>query len=342
MICQKAIHCTIKNRKGSITLETAISFAVTLIFLCAIVSVISFYRSDILMQRSTEQVLEEVSMIPPVSIPVSDAVSTLVNALPESDAVTGNAAERAADIIKTVTGIDSLSGYSLEKLFLEGTLSHIIADNIRQGYIDRNGGSEFMVPDSIDVDINPDLERHILEVEVTYDTNTLAGNIRRTIYSSVPVYGESSLFLNASSHGGTGTDIWSKDNFTRGDYFRERNGANLPKTFPVIDAYENGTATSIVSIDLTAPTYSSSASLIKKMYEEIDKLADFDGANVIISGRRYEVDGGDISSRRLIAVIPGNSPESAEGALRGLSAYAALRGVDLNIVEYGNSQRYAE
>ena len=341
MIFRNAILYT-ENKKGSITLETAISFTITLIFLCSIVSVIAFYRSDILMQRATEQALEEVSMIPPISIPVSDAVSTLVNALPENEAVTSDKAEQAANIIKTVTGIDALSGYSLEKLFLEGTLSHLVANNIRQGYIDRNGGSDFLVPDSIDVDISPDAERHILEIEVSYNTYTLAGNIRRTIYSSVPVYGESSLFLNASSQGGSGSDIWSKDNFTRGDFFCNENGANLPKTFPVIDSFENGTAGSIVSIDLTAPTYSSNASVIKKMYEEIDELAGFNGANVIISGRRYVVDGSDISARRLTVVIPGNSPESASDTVRGLSGYAALRGVDLEIIEYGNSQKYAE
>ena len=341
MIYQKAIRYT-ADKKGSITLETAIAFTITLIFVCTIISVISFYRSDILIQRSTEQALEEISMLPPVAIPVSDAVSTLVNALPESDALSGDTAEKVSNITKTVTGLDRLTGYSLEKLLLEGTLSHIVADNIRQGYIERNGGSDFLVPDSIDVDISADAERHILEVEVTYDTYTLAGKIRRTIYSSVPVYGESSLFLNGSGSGGARNDIWSKDNFTRGDYFRERYGANLPKTFPVIDSFENGTAGSIVSIDLTAPTYRSGASIIKKIYEEIDDLSGFDGANVIVSGRRYVVDGDDITSRRLTVVIPSNSPESARDTVLGLSGYASLRGVELNIIEYGDSQRYAE
>ncbi|MBP5261665.1 MAG: hypothetical protein J6Z43_06030 [Clostridiales bacterium] len=329
------------DKKGSVSLETAICFSITLVFVCTVISVIVFYRADILMQRSVEQACEEISLLPPTSIVMTDTVSTLVNAFPEVEIGSEKGREVIRRVSSALIGIDGFSGNTLEDLFLEGTLAHVLANNIRSGYIERNGGSDFFVPELIDVDINENSERHILEVLVTYDTVTLAGRIQREIYSVIPVYGEPSLFLNPAKGQTDSDDIWSKDNFTRGDYFREENGANLPKTFPVIDSYEGGQCGSIVSIDLTAPTYSTASGINKKLVEEIDSLAAFDGADVVISGERYRVDGRNISSRVLTVVIPSNSSEYARADLDALAGYADLQGVTMRVVEHGTSTRYA-
>jgi hypothetical protein len=51
---------------------------------------------------------------------------------------------------------------------------------------------------------------------------------------------------------GTASAAWKLGWAARGLYFSERLGANLPRTFKVIDAFSNGVATRIKSIDLTA------------------------------------------------------------------------------------------
>ncbi len=340
MILRKDMHYTISGEGGQVAIETAISFTLTLIFICSIISVIVFYRTDILMQRSVEQASEEMSLLPPTSIVYTDTVSTLVNAFPEIDAGNDKGGEIVSKIASTIIGIDSFSGNTLEEMILEGTAAHLMANNIRAGYIDRNNGSDFFVPDSIDVDLNIPSEHHIMEVEVTYEILTLAGRIQRKIYSTIPLYGDSDLFLNPDKSAGEPEDIWSKDNFTRGDFFREENDSNLPKTFPVIDSFNNGICESVVSVDLTAPSYSSPSKIVERITGQIDELASFNGADVMISGSRYCVSDRDINSRVLTVVIPSNSEESSKNELNSLENYARLRGVILNVVEYGESQRY--
>lgn len=327
------------NKNGSVTLETAIAFTVTLVFLCALISVISFYRAGILMQRSVEQACEEISLLPPTSVLASDALSTVINAFPDIKAGDSKGSEVIQKVAATVIGIDSFTGFTVEDLVLEGTLAHVVANNIRNGYIVRNNNSDFFAPDSIDVDLNVKSEQHMMEVVCTYDTVTMLGRIRRVIYSAVPLYGDFSLWLNPDSKKDK-SDIWSEDNFTRGEFFRDEYSSNLPKSYPVIDSFNNGVCESIVSIDLTAPTYSSKSRLTRKMTDEIDALSDFDGASVLISGTRYSIDSEDIVSKRLKVIIPTNSDDSVKKQLQSFSQYARIKGVELDIEEYGESHRF--
>ena len=339
MISRRVMSCT-NNKKGSVVLETAITFTVTLVFICSIISVIVFMRTDILMQRSFDQACEQTAVLTPLSIPLSDTVSVLVNAFPEL----GTGSTKGGEVIKKVAsligGIDLYTGNSLENLLLEQTLAHDIANKVRRGYIERNGGSEFFVPDLIDVDIRINKKMCIMEVTCTYRVLTLAGSIERKIYSSVPVYGRFDLMLNPFAAKDEERDIWSEDNFTRGDFFREENGSNLPKTFPVIDSFDNGTCTSVYSIDLTSPYYASDRRVTNQIKGEIDSLADFEGADVMINKRRYVVDGSDIRRRVLTVVIPGNADDASRARVESMTGYASSRGVKMNIVEYGSSGRY--
>ena len=339
MTLHEDMLCTNNNKNGSVTLETAIAFTVTLVLFCALISVISFYRAGILMQRSVEQACEEISILPPTTVLASDALSTVVNAFPDIKASDSKGSLVLQKVAATVIGVDSFTGYTVENLVLEGTLAHVMANNIRHGYIVRNNNSEFFAPESIDVDLNVKSEKHLMEVVCSYDTLTLFGRVKRVIYSAVPLYGDFSLWLNPEKSSGE-YDIWSEDNFTRGDYFRDKYSSNLPKTFPVIDSYSNGVCESIVSIDLTAPTYSSYSRLSKKMTDEIDALADFDGADVTISGSHYRVRSEDIVSKRLKVIIPSNSDDGIKQQLQIYSGYASLRGIELEVEEYGESHRF--
>ena len=79
------------NRKGSVSLETAISFSLVLVFLTAIISVTAFLRTDILMQRAVKQSCDDLAHFMPFTVVAADSVSTLVNALPDEYNADGTA-----------------------------------------------------------------------------------------------------------------------------------------------------------------------------------------------------------------------------------------------------------
>ena len=187
-------------------------------------------------------------------------------------------------------------------------------------YKQRNGGSSFFCPDDIDVRLDISTKRHIIEVTTDYSVVTIVGRKQRTVYTVIPLYGDSSLILEGDDKKNGGDNIWGLDNFSRGEGFRDILGSNLPKTYPVIDNYENGNATSFKSIDLTA-------------------LSAFKGGEKTIDGKKYKVD--NISGKTLKVVIPGNSPDDRKETVRSLKEYAKSKGVKLDIKEYGNSTKYS-
>ncbi len=329
-----------KNKHGSVTIESAVAFTAVLVFLAAIISVINIYRTDILMRRAQEQTCEKVAMLCPLTVTASDVFSTAVNAFPDIGIDGTNGGEAVTYVAKLITGADFAGGYTIENLVLEGALGGYMANDIAEGYISRNGGSDFMMPDDINVtfEVNPD--KSIIEVSTTYSVLTLAGRYERSIYNIIPVYGKGDLFLLASEEQKKENDIWSEDNFTRGDYFREEYGGNLPKMFPVIDAYEDGTATSIMSIDLTAPTYADESEILKKIGENIDQLSGFEGADKNIGGTQYSI--GPVTKRQLIVIIPSNSSDEAKDSVYGMVSYAASNGISMSVEEYGTSLKYSE
>jgi RHS repeat-associated protein len=79
----------------------------------------------------------------------------------------------------------------------------------------------------------------------------------------------------------TPSSVWNMAATARGrvleNYILGR-AANIPvKNFPVIDDFANGVATSIKSMDLTAPTYQSSSRIISQLNNYAGKLSQFTG-----------------------------------------------------------------
>lgn len=125
--------------------------------------------------------------------------------------------------------------------------------------------------------------------------------------------------------------IWSEDNFTRGKILRQMFGANLPDNFPVIAAYENGTAVMIKSLNHTSKSYKDASVFEKTIKEMIDSLAAFNGAEyagIVIKAE-------DIQSRRLILIMPENdlSP-GQDAALKSLIIYSMSKFVMLDLQRY--------
>jgi hypothetical protein len=120
---------------------------------------------------------------------------------------------------------------------------------------------------------------------------------------------------------------WAK----RGDYLHEKLGANLPRTFKTLDNFENGTATSIKSIDLNAATYQDGARLTYRLNDYIDKLANYEDSAL----GDIAVNVKDITSRTLSMVIPRGSMTSVQrAAFDAAKSRAEKLGIKITITEF--------
>jgi RHS repeat-associated protein len=134
----------------------------------------------------------------------------------------------------------------------------------------------------------------------------------------------------AGATGGAGsTSPWSLNQFARGLEIEDMLGGNLPKNFPTIDRFANGVATSIKSIDLTAPTYQNVGRLTSRLNGYIDSAAGFNGATF----NGVAITPGQITSRGLdIAIQPGVASAAQTAALNDAIAYGASQGVVVRVV----------
>ena len=341
-----------RNKRGQTAIEAAIVFTIVIVLLASVVSSIQLYRTDILMRRSVEQTCEKMSLLYPLSVPAADTLSTVLNAFPTVGDGDLKGADTIGKVVTVATGLDAATGYNIEELILKGMFAKTMEDQIREAFVERNGGSEFFAPDDIEVFFEISENHHVIEVTTDYTVITIAGVRTRSIYSVIPLYGEPILMLNdedvsskPSAVDGSEEDseadkdsIWSLSNFDRGDAFRELYGANLPKTFPVIDAYNGGEVTAIRSIDLTSPYYQDISHIEKELKEDITSLSLFEPQSAVINGTEYSVD--YVDARYLKVVIPENSGEAGKAAVEDLKGYALVHGVVLVIEEYADSNKY--
>ena len=126
-------------------------------------------------------------------------------------------------------------------------------------------------------------------------------------------------------------EAWKAGWGARGDYFSEALGANLPRNFRGIDRWENGTATSIKSIDLTAATYQDAARLTYRLNDYVDKIALYEGGKM----GTIEVESSAITDRVLSLAIPKASMTAAQRvAIEAARSRARALGVELRVTEF--------
>jgi hypothetical protein len=114
----------------------------------------------------------------------------------------------------------------------------------------------------------------------------------------------------------------------QGDGFRK--GSTHPTSYPVLDRFVNGLATSIKSIDLNAATYQNVSRLGNTLTRYIDQVATF-------SGRTWagaEVRGADITSRALDLAVPNAGSAAQQSVVNKAVQYGVQRGVSVNVIPY--------
>ena len=117
----------------------------------------------------------------------------------------------------------------------------------------------------------------------------------------------------------TGTSVWATGWATRGQAIEQSLGANLPCSFPVIDKFVGGTATSIKSIDLNAATYQNISSLTSRLNGYVDAVANFNGARFFGT----VINSSQIGARQLQLAIPSTGASAAQQAAINAAATRA-------------------
>ncbi len=305
----KDMNYMVSNKRASISIEVSIVLSVILIIITMVITSMNVQKTDLYMQAAIEQSTEDIAVL----CPFTRIGDELLNSILDDDDIGDNAKQAYNSLIELSNTFGNLSGYSVEDLVMNGFLSEYLRNDIAYEFQSRSGNTNLYTPSTIDVSVDYNSSQQVLEVLVNYSISTLFGNIEKTQYSVIPFYGvynnELVSFDVATEVGKEDINPWELNNFERGGYFGDLYGANLPKTFPVIDSFHNGCAVSIVSIDLTKDTYSSSGNIENKAKEKLDAIGGFNGADVTISGEQYVIDSSDIKDKQLIIIIPENTPE---------------------------------
>lgn len=338
------ISTNCRNSKlGSIALEASITFTIFITLIVSVITIVDIHRTDLLMQAAVDETCEKLQILPPFRIPLQDVTNTAINLIPDEIYESLGSSEALMTVFGGIYKLDTIGEGRLEDIILSSAFGNLVSDDIANEYIELNNESEFFMPDNIKSTFEINKDSNYIGVNVTYSKSTIVGNVSKKIYTTIPMYGDFDVDISGTDDNTKAEDdIWSKDNFTRGLELRERFGANLPSTFPVIDAYNNGKATSILSMDTTAPHYSTRATITGKVYGEIKELSEFDGAEVKINGNLYSVDGNDIDSKELIIVIPENDGMFDVDLCNDIILYGLQHGVNVEIELYGNSSKYAD
>ena len=129
----------------------------------------------------------------------------------------------------------------------------------------------------------------------------------------------------------TNRGVWDLGPVVRGEIIHERLGQNVPRTFPVIDKFQNGIVTSIKSIDLQAPSYNKRDHLRRVCEGFVDKVAVFIGAR----RGKFRVVESAIKGRALDIVVPPGATAQQSEVLQAICVYGKSKGVDVRIVEIG-------
>ncbi|NLC89250.1 MAG: hypothetical protein GX681_04215 [Clostridiaceae bacterium] len=181
-------------------------------------------------------------------------------------------------------------------------------------------------------------ERNLIYLGMSFSRTSLMATGEEHVRSSVPLWSRGKYDFNSSSNSDDQEetdDIWEMSNFQRGLEFQQLYGANLPTTYPTIARWSSGTATSIKSMDLTAPSWQTKGAAEGRVYSFIDNLSAFEG------GPEPGPAVGEISKKELILIVPRNHADWLDdGVISQWSGYASGFGVELKISRYGESKRY--
>lgn len=349
------LHNRFGARPGSIILEIAVTAPVFLLLGAFMLTAISCARADILFSLAVDQVTQELAVAVPIAgagIDLAGEALACINGASQDAGGSAQTGSAAANAGKTLSIAAGGAGAVLEALGIEGgdvfgtlLLGKGIRDRIVQTFNTYNTNESLLHSriQNVSVYVDYDASGNVIWLYVYYQWNTLFGPADKTIISAVPVFGDLELTLpDTEAQSSQKDEVWLLGNFERGFSLRNTFGGNLPPSYPVIAGWDNGTATSIKSVDLTAPEYQSGESLYANISEFIDDLSEFSGTADPWGKDNISISRDQITQRVLVIIIPENSPAEVYDNLMSCTANAGMKGLQMRIEKYGNSYRYID
>lgn len=323
--------------RGSMALEAALALPVAMLLIVFLIAAINLVRFEIMLASALDNTAEELALL----LPVVELVA------------------EKTDLSETVQNLfsDWTDGTDLDLSDMLGQASLDLASSVVSGYfIDqrnrywlRKESESRSIPLNLLEDSSILLSWHIesnyLLITQRVRLKSPLGLVHRSSKSIVPLW-VGRLQEETNSTNAENDSIWMLDNFSRGRALRDHYGGNLPFNYPVIAAFEAGTAISMISMDLTAPSYQKegvvTGEVIKRIQEKLDQLAAFSGHQS--NSETYpNIVSSEIHSKKLLLIIPQNSPQAFFADIRqSLYSRAAAQGIALEIVQHGTSVRYQE
>ncbi len=329
-----------RKRVGSIVLEASIAMPFIILLLAAVLTSMTAVNAELYVQRATENVITELNVAIPFATQGISCMDDISKSFGLGDLidVDMSSVDSALGVIGSVSGA---TGVDLEDVLGTAVFGRYVRDRILLEY--RNICKEnWVVTDPLkEMSVYLDYSGNdkCIYVDVFFHLGAGKIDLSRSYSTSVSMYAdEIKLGSSEKAKEKESDSIWEKDNFTRGNTLREQFGGNLPYNFPVVSKFENNEATVIKSIDTTSPYYQNEKILEKTVKKSIDELSSFEGAQwgkTVISSQ-------DIHSKKVLFVIPKNGDASCKDLIRDMSDYAMIRGISLQIEEYGESHRYEE
>ncbi len=308
------------KRRASLSLETAIVFPLVLMMMLIFMVAIQGEQDAMILSHALDQTAKEIALLLPAA-DLLDKVAdpeTLVRSWIPNDLLARMALEGITDVAATVLA----SPFVLDRV-------DTWAAEISKG---RNRPKP-MGERRLIIDVDHGNRTIWLILLLKKDSPT--GEYEDVIRSRVPIWIAGLFNVNENGEGENRSGIWELSNFERGVEFRRLFGGHLPVFYPVIAAWDGTEATSIKSMDWTAPSYASSLQVEKRIARFVSELAVFEG-----TGGEGPAPG-SIRRRRLILIIPDNDISwKSHALLDRWRAAAAQKGVVLDIREYGTSHMH--
>ena len=330
----------LRSKAGSIVLEAAVAMSLFLVLICAAISSITAVNTELYVQRASENVVAELN----VAIPfVSNGVHTIdevISVLGISDKASIDT-EKLDEVLAQFGTASGLAGVDLEDIVGTAVFGRYIRDRIVMEYqklINKNWVYEQLLQ-NVSVYVDFESKDRSIYIYVYYDIAAGSIKIPRSYCTSVSLYSDSFPLRDESKDADENTEnVWNKDNFERGSAIREKFGGNLPYNFPVISSYSSDEIISIKSMDTTSPYYLNRNNTIRRLKSYIKDLQSFTGAEQ--SGVSVSVHEG--TKKILLLVIPENGSMEGDSYISEMAEYAKKHGIDLKVVKYEKSNRYAE
>ncbi len=330
------------SKNGGIFLETAIIVPLFFLLIIFFLSLLSCVRAEILLAKALDQVSSELSLLEPLVGKTLDFSDSLYQSLESQENSEQDSSTNASSTNGFASALALLDVFGIEgtDILTTAVLGRAIGSRIEATWSSYYGEDRLLHSriSHISVYVDYDEEAKIIWIRLYYRWQTLFTEVERQMKSAIIMYEDLEIFGNGKSSDEK-DEIWLKDNFTRGDFFREHYGGNLPKSYPVIAVWNGSQGTAIKSIDLTAPSYQTEA-LSESITAMLESLANFQGTAKPWGKEEILIRGDMIQSRKIVLVVPENSPEEALRVLREQQKQAKIMGITLQIEKYGNSYRF--